>query len=208
MNINFNPELTADLALVTPRQTWDLRLAHFCSDLLNPPLITALGVLLLAGISGGSWGWAAAYILLVIGLPTLYVVRLVQSGQVSGFHLPIRQQRIKPLVFAWAISGLAWLALVVGSAPPLLATFAGLGFFQAGLMLLITLYWKISGHAMAIAGFAVFLLGVLGWPAAPALLLIPIVIWARLRTASHSLNQTLAGSLAGAAFVLALLVVL
>jgi len=71
--------------------------------------------------------------------------------------------------------------------------------------LLITMYWKISGHGAAIASLTVFICGLYGSLAAPVLLAIPLVAWARVRLHRHTLAQTVAGSLVGILFALATL---
>jgi membrane-associated phospholipid phosphatase len=129
----------------------------------------------------------------------------LQRGEITDFHINKREQRIKPLFFTLACSVTAGLSLWAGQAPLALMLFATMGILQVGFLLLITLRWKISGHGTAIASLAVFLVGLFGNMAAPILLAIPLVAWARVRLNRHDLSQTSAGALVGAAFMGALL---
>ena len=79
--------------------------------------------------------------------------------------------------------------------------FTYVGALQAVVMLLITLRWKISGHGAGAAAFALLLWALFGPAAAPAFLLVPIVIWARVYTDRHDLPQTIIGAIAGFALM-------
>jgi membrane-associated phospholipid phosphatase len=63
--------------------------------------------------------------------------------------------------------------------------------------LLITVWWKISGHVSTVAFGVTMATGFLGTWASPLLLLIPLVAWARVKVGAHTITQTLAGGLAG-----------
>jgi membrane-associated phospholipid phosphatase len=117
---------------------------------------------------------------------------------VTDFHLRVREQRIKPLIITLAAVLLAWLMLWLGQAPPLLVVTAGAGLALVGIIFLVTLRWKISGHAAAISGFTTLCCLLIGRAASPVALTVPLVIWARLRLRRHSLLQTVAGAVVGA----------
>jgi membrane-associated phospholipid phosphatase len=68
--------------------------------------------------------------------------------------------------------------------------------------LLITLRWKISQHVSSIAVCATVATAVLGVSAAPTLLLIPLVAWARVKVGAHTVLQTVAGATVGVAITL------
>lgn len=195
--------LEASMAQAIQRQ-WDYRVAKVVSDVVNPAVVTAVVVALIAGMTQ-AWQWTIVYILGAIGLPTAYIYYLLRRGIVSDFHIRNREERINPMLFTVATTTLAWLGLRLGGAPQQLTLFAFIGIFQTALLLLITAYWKISVHTTAIAALSIFLVGLFGWQASAALLMIPLVAWARLRTNSHTLRQTVGGTLAGTGFILAML---
>ncbi|MBN2499909.1 MAG: phosphatase PAP2 family protein [Anaerolineales bacterium] len=183
--------------------TWDRKLARIISDVISPPVLTILGALFFAMAidTRPSWIWTGLYVFIVMGIPTLYIVWLVKRGMVTDFHLRVREQRLKPnlMIAGCAISG--WLLLLVGSAPYPLTVLAGIGVIQTSLLLLITTKWKISGHSMGIASFAILVWSIYGSVAFPVLFTIPLVAWARLRLKRHTLLQTVAGALMGTAFM-------
>jgi membrane-associated phospholipid phosphatase len=79
-----------------------------------------------------------------------------------------------------------------------------MGIFQIALLLGVTLRWKISGHGAAIGSMTVFLWGLYGTPAFMSILAIPLVAWSRLKLRRHTLMQTIAGSITGILFMMAL----
>jgi membrane-associated phospholipid phosphatase len=149
--------------------------------------------------------WLLYFMGLTVALPVGYIVWKVRRGEITDFHVRVREQRIRPLLLTVA-GGLASLTgLWLGHAPTSLTALAGMGVMQVAFLLLVTMKWKISGHGAAVSSLAVFLCGVYGAAAAPLLLTIPLVAWARLRLRRHTLWQMVCGSLAGAAFTLGLL---
>jgi hypothetical protein len=207
--VEFSSDLDATLStsnLAFP-SSWDRRLALWISNVFSPPLLAIAGLLLAAFeiYTPSAWLWTGYYIILAIFIPVLYIIWKVRRGEITDFHMRLREQRIKPLTLSLACTLAACLSLWVGEAPLVLRILAVVGFFQIAFLLVITLRWKISGHGAAIASFAVFLLGIYGNLAAPALLAIPLVAWARLRLNRHDLPQTIAGSFAGAFFMALLL---
>jgi hypothetical protein len=199
-NSEFETTFAIPTAMALPRPRWDDRLARWVSDILSPPVTATAGLLLVARAiaTPAAWGWASFYMALVVLVPTLYVIRLLRRGEVTDFHLRVREQRIKPLLVIMAAMIVAWLALLVGDAPRLLLALASAGTVQALIIFLVTLRWKISGHAAAITGLAVLSWLLTSPVAAPAALSVPLVIWARLQLRRHTLPQTLAGATVGA----------
>jgi membrane-associated phospholipid phosphatase len=65
------------------------------------------------------------------------------------------------------------------------------------ILLLVTLRWKISGHTTAMSSLAMLCWLLIGPAAAPMMLSVPLVAWARVRLRRHTLAQTLAGAALG-----------
>jgi len=61
----------------------------------------------------------------------------------------------------------------------------------------LNLRWKVSVHTGSVAGAAVSLLALVGPPALPLLVLIPLVGWTRVALRRHTLGQVIAGGLTG-----------
>lgn len=178
---------------------WDEALARWISRLGSPPLLAIASISLSAQAArtATAWGWAGFYILAAIALPAVYVLWLVRQGKVTDFDLKIREQRRYPFLVTLASALIAWLVLYRGHAPFELVLLTGVGWVQIGLLLAITLHWKISAHCASAASFVVWAWFLLGVMAAPLILIIPLVAWSRLRLQRHDLPQTVAGTLLG-----------
>jgi hypothetical protein len=141
------------------------------------------------------------YVGLTILAPCLYIIWLVQKGVVSDFHLPKREQRLRPLLFSLATALIAWVLFQRGDVPAALRMLASVNSIQAILFLLITLRWKISLHCATAAILAELLLCYFGPLAAPFALSVPLIAWSRLHLRRHTLAQTIAGTTLGLAIL-------
>src|SRR5262249_29992258 len=124
-------------------------------------------------------------------------------------HMEVRKERIRPFLVSLLGTALAWVLLRSMGAPPLLPMFALVSFVLLGTMLLVTLSWQISMHAMSIT-CAVVATGAL-YGIGPALLmspLTPVVGVARLKLHRHTVAEVVAGSLVGAGVTALFLLIL
>jgi hypothetical protein len=185
------------------QKTWDERLAKLVTNVINPPLVAGVGVFVMAGWVGGGevFYWAGFFVFVVAALPTLYTVWLLKTGKISAFFMPKREDRIRTIASMVITNALAVAVMILGNAPFILIAFGSVGILQAVLILLITLYWKISAHMIGIAGLATFMSIALGGWWSLALLMIPLVAWARIHLDSHSLPEVFGGILLGAAII-------
>lgn len=186
---------------------WDEHLAKWVSDILSPPVLALSGIFLAAHAIGSSaaWWWSSYYVLMTVALPCGYIIWKVRRGEISDFHMRIRHERIRPMLLMLACCLAAWSSMAIAHAPTVLLLFATMGILQVAFLFLVTLRWKISGHGTAIGSLAVFLWSLFGPFAAPAVIAIPLVAWARLRLNRHDLAQTVVGTLVGIIFMLAVL---
>ena len=186
---------------------WKDRWARVVSGVLSPLAIAVAAVILAAYTINdeSALTWIAIYIALSILPPTLYIMYLVRRGIVSDFHLNIREERTQPLILMTANTILALLVMYLIGAPKLILVVIAAAIIQLLCILLITLKWKVSGHATAISGLAVLALALFGENVAPLILLIPLVAWSRIRLKRHTLAQTIAGAFIGIITVSALL---
>lgn len=183
---------------------WGYTIAHWVSNILNPPLVASFGIFLMASVLGSpeAFLWAGGFVLLAVVVPTLYVVWLLKRGKIDTFHIPNRENREGPYKVIILSNLLAVIFFWLGDAPFLLLGFGVIGMLQSILLYLVNKYWKISGHTTAISGLSVFMVASLGWSMSPVLVMVPLVAWARIRTRSHSFWQTMAGILTGTTFIL------
>lgn len=191
--------LQVEFEVAEQSQTWLWRSAYWTSQVLSPPVLGVALFLLAAYLlaTPAAWLWAGGYLALAVGAPCLYIGWLVRRGKLADFHLPVRSQRIRPLLCSTLCAGCAWLVLWAGAAPPLIQLLAGASTLQTILFLIITLHWKISLHSAVAANLAWVALLLLGGIAAPALALVPLVAWARVYLRRHTVAQTAAGALLG-----------
>jgi hypothetical protein len=189
----------ATTPLSHPRRT-SVWVAQWVSHLASPPLLLLVMATLVAYQERGDHGyyWVTRYILLAAFLPMLYVVRLVRRGEATDIHLPQRQERLRPLLLATAGGLVGFLLLHRGAAPRFLTWLAAAAMVQTGIVLLITLAWKISMHAAAATALAIVAVTLWGIPGVLAVAVLPVVFWARLHLQRHTPAQIVGGALCGA----------
>jgi membrane-associated phospholipid phosphatase len=204
-----DPDRPADLALPAlelPQRKGE-RLARWVSNLFSPPLLAVFGLCLVASQFDrpSDYLWILYYLCLVIGIPLSYLVWKIRRGEITDFHIRVREQRLKPMLVGLTCGVIGWVSLWIGNAPRILTAIAGMAILQVSLLLLVTTRWKISGHGASIASLAVFTWGLYGSLAVPLLLAVPLVGWARVRLNRHTPAQVLAGMLVGIGMTLGLL---
>jgi hypothetical protein len=151
-----------------------------------------------------SWGFP-----LLIIPPLLYIIWLVRTGELADIHMPDRRSRIKPLAVILGWSTACLLLLHFWGAPSILilVILTTMGYMMV--MSSVTLFWKISFHSSAItaaASIGIATSGIASGWSIMALMLIPVVAWARVHLRRHTLGQVCAGCLVGLGMGLMLLV--
>lgn len=176
------------------------RVARVITEALQPPITVALLLLLSPamepGFPGTVWFGAVA-VLFVCVLPLGAVVLLVRMGKVTDHHVSDRRQRA-PVLAMSVVSLLAGLAVLMAINAPYSVIVVVLAIVGGVVILaVISLFWKISGHAGAIALTAVISVLILGVQWLPLLLLVPAVGWSRVVLRAHTVAQVVAGALVG-----------
>ncbi|WP_314192130.1 phosphatase PAP2 family protein [uncultured Arthrobacter sp.] len=176
------------------------RVARVITEALQPPITVALLLLLSPamdpGFPGTVWFGAVA-VLFVCVLPLAAVVVLVRMGKVTDHHVSDRKQRF-PVLAMSVVSLLAGLGVLLAIDAPYSVIVVVLAIVGGVVVLaVISLFWKISGHAGAIALTTVITVLILGTPWIPLLLLIPAVGWSRVVLRAHTVAQVVAGALVG-----------
>jgi membrane-associated phospholipid phosphatase len=192
--------LTCDTAeVVCISQNRSEKIACWVSDYFSPPVMAAASLLMVAIYAGTAviWRSISVFLLIGIGFPTLYVFWLVKKKMVSDFHIPIRSQRIRPMVFMLVTTVISIFLLMGLHTPRFVMMLSLAAFGQLVIIFVITLKWKISGHAAAVSTFSALCWLFYGSLAGFVFILIPIVIWARLRLKRHTPLQTLGGTVLG-----------
>ncbi len=130
-------------------------------------------------------------------MPLSILIIWARRTHAHDLDVPGMVDRSQPLLVATVSYFIGTAVLLLIRAPPLTTTVM-LGYGVGTLFIFfVNLRWKISVHAMGIAGPTVVLLFVFGpWGVLLGLLL-PLVIWSRVYLDKHTVAQALAGGLAG-----------
>ena len=162
--------------------------------LLAAPLFLAVGARA-AGAQGLLWGLVCLF--LTSGLSLFYLFYLARSGKVRDPRSISRAERVRPLRVVAALHVGAFLIVTLLGAPAQLRA-ALLSYAIATLIFaLLTPLTNLSLHAAGVSGAAVCLIYVFGARGLPAVLLVPLVWWARTRLGRHTPAELALGALVG-----------
>jgi len=193
--------------------------ATFVSYLVNPlvlpPLVYGF-VLAHVGAPATDVAIGAGVGTVFLGLfPLLHVGWMRLRGDVGSLEIRDRRKRTEP--FLGVLGATLAALLLVGSinlhGRPLLLALLGCHFLNTALLLGITRWWKISVHCASVAGAVATLAFVRyhvagtvlatdplgGTVLAAGLVIVPLLLWARVRSRAHTLEQAMAGTLLGLA---------
>lgn len=176
------------------------RVARVLTEVFQPPAVVSILLLVSPAVEPGFPGsiWFGILgALFVCVLPLAYVLLMVRLGKLSDHHVSDRKERAPLLMLALVSVVIGLLVLNAIHAPAsvsvmILALIGGIMVLAA-----ISLVWKISGHASAIAAAAVIAVLMFGPAWLPLLLLVPAVGWSRVALRDHTLGQVIVGSLFG-----------
>lgn len=178
-------------------------LADRVSLIGHPVLSTCLGAILVPLLAHGaaaalSWSWIV--LLFFVALPYLCVLAFVWFGKISDRQVVKRTERHGPNCATLILVIAGYLILFFGGAPAAVMAYVTSMLVVLVLFALLTLVYKVSYHAGAIAGAwtAVACVGP-AWVWAVVIAASCAVSWARVRSGRHTLVQVVLGTiLAGA----------
>lgn len=195
------------------------RLADALSYLLNPLAFPPVAFALVSwhfGAPGGEVAWVFAVSTVTFAvLPLLALLWMVREGRAATLEVRDRTRRTLPMLVCVGsyVAGIALLGATVTTARDVLVAFAAIYPVNTLVLLGITRWWKISIH---MAGLAAFVSGLLfvclvawenlppDWEAAltvattaPLVLLLPVLMWARVRAKAHTVAQVVGGAAFG-----------
>lgn len=193
---------------------WSQRTAALVSRYMAPQYVISLLLILLGLTDPISWRRGLVWVA-VVGLPFVLITlgvfrRALRRGQISDWHISNRQERLHRGIVAASLlfTAVPMLILYFFEGPRWMLAAALSGFLLVVTNLAITLLWKISQHVSGIALGATLATASLGPLAAPSLLLIPLVAWARVKVGAHTVMQTVAGGVTGVLVTLCALALL
>ncbi|MDQ4489270.1 phosphatase PAP2 family protein [Sinomonas sp. ASV486] len=174
--------------------------ARVLSEVFQPPFTIAAALLLSPAASPGwpgTWWFGGVAALFTCVLPFVILIGLVRAGKVVDHHVSERSQRAPVLAMAivCVLAGLG-LLIALGAPASVLAMVAAL---IAGIAVhaVVSLWWKVSGHAAAVSTAAVSMLLLFGPEWWPLVLVVPAVGWARVMLRAHTPAQVVAGAVFG-----------
>ena len=206
--------------LARDRRARGYRLANAVSYFLNPLVLPPVAFALLDAHFGARglevlWTFAVSALFFCL-VPLFYILGLVRSGRVESLEVRERASRLGPFLVCVGsyLVGALLLALVVdGPALPIIVAFAAIFPVNTAVLLLINTRWKISIHMSSLAAFVGVLLfaALTVWRDLPAelelaltvatvgplVLLLPLLMWARVRVGAHTTGQVIAGTAFG-----------
>lgn len=179
------------------------RLARLISVATHAPFVSAVLFVLLNAKSGDA---AETVLLSAVTLVTATLIPILEVGYFSRAtgntdgDVARKEDRWLPLMAGMASYAAGTAALFILDAPRI-STVAMLSYTLSTLLTaVISRYWKISIHAMGVAGPAVTL-SVAYWPwGLVAFLLLPPVMWSRYVRRKHTPAQLVGGAAYGMAF--------
>ena len=181
------------------------RLAKLTSNILNPFVVSFVVIISLSFESTSSTSDALKWSLISIALSVLpvftVVVYLVRKQKLESILVNPRRQRNKIYLLASACAVVSCVVLPCLGAPMLLvATFVA-GLVAIAAFMGINFLWKISLHTAFVTASITILIIVYGATGALTAVLLPLVVWARIKMAQHSPAQVVSGALLASVIV-------
>jgi membrane-associated phospholipid phosphatase len=196
--------------LETPAEnTKRVRIARHVSIILAPATISLPFILLVAFYQAQDKLSALLFACITLFFlsvgPLLYITIGVRLGILSDIDVSRRSQRVGPFIFGIVSATIGWIILSLTNAPRNLQTVMIITVFSGIIMMVITLWWKISMHASSFGGVATMLTVLYGAVMLPLFILLIFVSWSRVVLRRHTVSQVIAGSLAGIVLSLVIL---
>jgi len=127
--------------------------------------------------------------------PMLVIYLMYKMNKVGDLDVTDRSERKVPFMVSIAVYLLGTVIMFALNAPPIVSALMFCYTTNTLVTFIISLHWKISVHAVGVAGPFTCLVYFLGWPYSPLLLLIIPIGWARVELKAHTLAQVVAGFL-------------
>jgi hypothetical protein len=175
------------------------KLAELISAVTRLPLLAAPLFLAVGAEATGTRGllWGLFCLFLTSGLSLVYLLYLARSGKVRDPRSISRVERVRPLRVVAVLHVGAFLVVTILGAPAELQAALLSYAFATLAFALLTPFINLSLHAAGISGAAVCLTFVFGAWGLPAVLLVPLVWWARTLQGRHTPQELALGVLVG-----------
>ena len=199
-------DILVERSVMKPRH---VRFARIVSNILAPVTISLPFVVLVAFYHTRNQLAAIVYAFITLFFlsigPLIYVVIGVRTGKLSDLDVSRRSERAGPFLFGIISTSIGLLVLSLVHGPKDLQTALILTAISAVILMVTTLWWKISIHASTMAGAATMLTVLYGMALLPLFLLLVLVSWSRVVLRRHTVAQIVSGSLLNIVLSLAIL---
>src|SRR6266851_2258362 len=186
-----------------------VRAARLISNILPPAPISLPLIVLVALYHARNVLLALFYALVTLFFlsigPFIYILIALRMGKISDVDVSRRTERAGPFLFGISSVLAGWLVLILLRGPTDLQTVLIITAVSGIVMMVTTLWWKISIHASSLGGAATMLTAFYGAIMLPAFLLLILVSWSRVVLRRHTVLQVVAGSLVSIALTLLIL---
>jgi membrane-associated phospholipid phosphatase len=188
---------------ITDKETGNAELGHslanFVSTFLSPPtmaIVATVAFSLWSPIGLGSLSAPLSILLcffLFAFFPFLPVVYYYKKNVVD-LYVSQRETRLPFFLYALASYGVA-AALFFATGTKIILLLA-LGYtVVTGILMVISLFWKVSIHCAGVTGPIFALIFVFGTDVLPLSLIIVLLCWSRIKLKNHTFSQTAVGTL-------------
>ncbi len=179
------------------------------SQIVNVPFVAGAAItVLLFGLRPDVpqrlLGWGVSLVFLTI-IPALSLLFYIPRRSVP-WDSTDNSKRVMSFVFMAVSYPIGFVILKIIQAPVIFEAIMLTYVVVVLALILVNLFFKASGHAAGVAGPVSALIYFYGFIATPLIALIPLTMWARVRSKGHTLSQTLIGALLSAAVTIAVLV--
>ena len=177
----------------------ELETAKFISMVAHPPVISIPTFIILNYFLAGPDQFIVPTIISIVfgALIPISTSLILIKKMHTDLDITDRTKRTVPLIFAICSYLLGFLILLWYGAPDIVSVLMLIYGTNTMIILIINFYWKISIHAMGIAGPTAAFIFTFGPVGIIVGLIIPLVMWSRLKLKKHTLAQVIAGSLLG-----------
>lgn len=177
----------------------EINTAQFISMVAHPPVISIPTFIILNYFLAGPDHFVVPALISVIfgALIPISTSLILIKKMHTDLDITDRTKRTVPLIFAICSYLLGFLVLLWYGAPAIVSAFMLIYGTNTLIILIINFYWKISIHAMGIAGPTAAFIFTFGAVGVLMGLIIPLVMWSRLKLKKHTPLQVIAGSLLG-----------
>ncbi|HLG65794.1 MAG TPA: hypothetical protein VKY19_27990 [Ktedonosporobacter sp.] len=177
-----------------------IQFARQVSTILSPVAVSLPLVVLVALYRSTNTLNALGYAIITLFFlsfgPMIYILIGVRSGKYTDIDLSLRTQRAGPFLFGIVSTTIGLLILTFAHGPKNLQTLLLITTISGVMMMVTTLWWKISIHASSLAGAVTILTSLYGSIVLPAYVLVVLVSWSRVVLRRHTIAQVVVGSIA------------